>query len=112
MKLTKDTAILIASIVAGLVLGILGGPAIILLPWALVSAAIGIFSTSKKTAAINGSVFGFIAAFAFMISGYNGQAPVVTRLFPFALLGLVGAVYAVLFSFVGHVIYRRLKRTT
>ncbi len=110
MNVSKNTIVFIVSIAAGLVLGIIGGPAIILLPWALVSLVIGVFSVGNKSAIINGSVFGFAAAFMFMISGYAGQAAIVTRLLPFAILGLVGAIYGLVFSFVGNVIYRRIRR--
>jgi hypothetical protein len=110
MKVTRNTVIFAASLAAGLALGFVGGPAIILLPWALVALAIGILSVGRKMAAVNGLVFGFVAAFTFMLAGYDGQAAIITRVFPFGVLGLVGALYAVVFSVVGNVVYRRIQR--
>lgn len=110
MKLSRSVSIFIASIIAGLILGLIGGPALILLPWAVVGLAIGVTSADGKSAILNGSVFGFIAAFTFMIVGYEGQASLTTRLLPFVLLGLVGAMYGLIFSIIGRSVYRRIGR--
>ena len=110
MKVSRNTAIFIAAVVVGLILGFIGGPALILLPWALVSIVIGVASIGKKAPLINGSAFGFVAAFTFMVSGYDGQPAVITRLLPFVVLGLVGAVYGLIFSLAGNAVYRRIRR--
>jgi hypothetical protein len=107
MKVSRNTVIFTLSIAVGLLLGFIGGPVIILLPWALVSLAIGAFSVGKRVAVINGSIFGFVAAFTFMVSGYEGQEAIITRLLPFVILGLVGAVYGLIFAGVGNIAYRR-----
>lgn len=40
-----------------------------------------------------------------MLVGYKENAPVTTRLIPFVVLSMVGAIYSLIFSFFGHYIY-------
>lgn len=110
MRVSTNTIIFILSVITGVGLGFIGGPVIILLPWAVVCLAIGVFSNGKKAALVNGAVFGFVVAFTFMISGYTGDAAVITRVFPFAVLGLVGAACAIALSLSGNIVYQHLRR--
>jgi hypothetical protein len=91
MKLT------IASIVIGAVLGIIGskyllvGSSLSLIPWGIINILIGWFSQTNKWAIINGVAYGFSLCFMFMLAGYSGADPVVTKIPFFILIGLFGA---------------------
>ncbi len=97
------------AVIVGIILGFIGGPAIILLPWGIVSFIIGTVSTNKKWATANGAVFGFVASFVFMLSGYDGHTALFTRFVPFAIIGLFGAICGLVLSLLGHVVYRRIR---
>lgn len=84
--------------VIGVVLGIVGsriilvGSAWSLLVWGVIGLALGWWAVRMSRALLNGAAYGFSLAFAFMLAGYSGTAPILMRVFPFALIGLVGAV--------------------
>lgn len=86
------------AVVVGAALGVIGsrvlfvGSALSLVPWSVAGLALGAWSTGYRQSLVVGAAFGFAVAFIFMASGYAGAAPLVTRLVPFAALGLVGAV--------------------
>jgi hypothetical protein len=88
----------------GAVLGVMGarfvlvGSGLSLLPWAVAAVLIGLTSPSYAGAIKGAARFGFALAFAFMLAGYDGQAALASRLLPFALLGLVGALCATLIA--------------
>lgn len=62
---------------------------------------LGLFAASRGVAVCGGAIYGFALAFAFMLTGYDGSAPVLSRLPSFAILGVVGALCAVLLAMVG-----------
>ncbi len=103
---------LVLLVLLGVVLGVTGakyllvGSVLSLLPWGLVAALIGYTTPSRARATLAASGYGFALAFAFMVAGYQGQAPVTHRLPPFALLGLLGAACATLLALGGHAIGR------
>lgn len=101
---------LIGAIVSGIVLGFLGGSVWILIPWGIVGIVIGYFSKDSKKAVINGAIFGFLAAFFFMIQGYSGTLRLITRIPFFAGIGLIGAVGGIISSFAGSIIKKGLKK--
>ena len=105
--LRTDTRSLFTSIVIGTVTGYVGGPVFVLTPWAVMGLIIGWFSAGKKAALVNGALYGFALGFAFMVAGYTGTAPIVTKLLPFAVLGLFGALYGTLWSIVGKLLHER-----
>jgi len=83
---------------AGLVLGIicsryiLVGSALSLIPWALVGVALGAWADSFLRGATMGAMYGFWLTFSFMAAGYTGLDSVLTKIIPFAILGLFGAI--------------------
>ncbi len=106
----KSNRITIYSIVAGIVLGILGGPVFILIPWALVSLVVGYFSKTQKEMLVNGFVFGFFASFFFMFKGYAGVDPVITKSPFFAALGGFGGVCGLVLAFIGSLVKKIVKK--
>ena len=105
-----------AAVVVGAALGYLGarvllvGSGLSLIPWAIVGLGCGAVSRTWRQAVAVGSLYGFSLAYAFMISGYDGAAPLRDRLVPFLLLGCVGAVCGAGWALVGRVLRRRLDR--
>jgi hypothetical protein len=92
MPRTRGTPIAIAiALLAGVVLGALGGPVWILLIWAAAAFVCGALARSRREAIIAGLLFGFVVSFVFLARGYNGAEPLVTRLPSFAALALFGA---------------------
>ena len=77
------------------------GSALSLLPWGLVGLALGACCRTVARACLTGAVYGFTLAYVFMVSGYDGAAPLHTRLVPFLVLGLVGAVCGIGSTLVG-----------
>jgi hypothetical protein len=67
------------------------GSGLSLVPWFLVGLALGACCRTARTATVVGGLFGFALAFTFMVAGYEGSAALVTRLAPFALLGVIGS---------------------
>jgi hypothetical protein len=99
------------SLIVGLALGLIGGPVQILGAWAIAGLLIGAMSNGFKPAALNGAAFGFVLSYVFMIHGYNGTDPIATRLLPFVLLGLFGAICGLGLAVIGvtPTIFRRRK---
>lgn len=99
----------------GVVLGFLGarivlvGSALSLLPWALAGLAIGAWCRTLRGAGAAGGVFGAALAYTFMIAGYAGDSPLATRLLPFAVLALVGAVCGTALSGAGALARRVIR---
>jgi hypothetical protein len=97
---------------AGALLGYLGarvvlvGSGLSLIPWALAALVLGACARSRPTAAVTGAVFGFALAFTFMTTGYDGAAPLRTRLLPFAVLGVVGAACGTTLAIAAHLVAR------
>lgn len=74
---------------------VLVGSGLSLLLWGAVAAAIGCVSASMAGAVRDSAAFGFVLGTSFMVFGYDGAAPLVSRLPAFGLLGLVAAACAV-----------------
>lgn len=109
MKFGKDSIVFLFAIVVGIILGYVGGPVFILIPWGIACVVIGVFSSGKKWAIINGTAFGFAVSYVFMLVGYSGQAPISTRLLPFVVLGLIGAACGLVLSLISNVIYKYIQ---
>ena len=101
MKLPVNPISILAALIIGIIVGFIGGPVYALIPWAIIGVIIGWVSSGKKSAVLHGAVYGFALAFVFMIHGYNGTDPLVTKLLPFAALGVVGAVFGLFWGFIG-----------
>lgn len=104
---------LIAAIIVGAFLGVLGakylfvGSWLSLVLWGIVGLALGYWS-GKRKALLNGAVFGFVISFVFMAVGYSGVAPFISRIPFFALLGLFGAVCGLVLGWLGSLIRSRV----
>ncbi len=99
-RMTPSSSI-VAALIGGCV-GFLGGPALVLVPWAIIGLLIGALNATIRSTTITGATFGFFLAYVFMLAGYNGNAPLVTKLIPFTMLGLIGAVCGLILSLVGY----------
>jgi hypothetical protein len=101
-------SVLIAALV-GVVAGYIGGPVYILIPWAIIGLVIGALCGARGAALLTGGVFGFAAAYTFVIHGYAGTQPLITRLAPFVIFGLIGAVCGLVLGIVGYEARRLLR---
>jgi hypothetical protein len=102
MKLRINTASQVVSAIIGYILGYIGGPAFILIIWGVVGLVIGAYCVTRKAALINGAIYGFFVSYIFMLYGYSGSQPLSTRLLPFMVLGLFGAVCGATLGFFGY----------
>lgn len=82
-----------------------------LIPWGLVGLALGYWS-KRREAALTGALYGFVLCFAFLMTGYTGSAPIISRLPFFALIGMFGALCGLLLSLVGFFLKRRFEGLT
>lgn len=99
-----------AAVIAGIILGFLGGPVRILFTWTAVSILLGYFSGDRRQAVINGALFGFFASFFFMVHGYNGTATLISRTPFFALLGVFGGVCGFVLGAIGFYLHRFFQK--
>jgi hypothetical protein len=99
-----------ALVVLGAALGVLGaryvlvGSGWILLPWGLVAVLVGVLTASRRKAAVDAALYGFVLSLVFLVAGYAGTTPLGVRLAFFALLGLFGAACAAVLAIVGTVV--------
>jgi hypothetical protein len=105
---------LLSSTIIGTVLGVIGsrylfvGSGLTLIPWGVIGIVLGWWSANRKEALVNGSVYGFLLAFSFMLAGYQGSAPIISRIPFFAILGLVGAICGLTLAAVGYYAKKKL----
>jgi hypothetical protein len=98
---------LFVAILAGAALGVIGsrylfvGSWLSLVPWGIVGLALGLWEPRPRPALLNGALYGFALAFAFLIAGYSGSASLLSRLPFFALLALFGAFCGAALGWVG-----------
>lgn len=67
------------------------GSSLNLVVWAVIGIALGALSRRWSTAIWVDAVVGFAIVFSYSIMGYQGSAPLMTALAPFALIALGGA---------------------
>ena len=97
----------ITAMIVGALLGVIGsrylfvGSALSLIPWGIAGCLIGIWSDTRRQSILNGGLYGFVLSFVFMLSGYAGSEPVISRFPFFALLGLFGAVCGLILGWIG-----------
>jgi hypothetical protein len=97
----------LAGVVVAVVFGILSsryllvGSALSLIPWGIAGVLLGVWCAQYREAAGLGALYGFLIAFTFMVTGYQGAAPILSRVPFFAILGLVGAVCGVGLGVIG-----------
>ncbi len=102
----------------GATLGLLGaryvlvGSGLSLVPWGLVAVLVGVLAHSRRAALAGAAAYGCALAFTFMVAGYDGGAPVLSRLPFFAILGLVGAACAALLALAGSLVATTIHRRT
>ena len=105
----------IVAVAVGIVFGILSsryvlvGSALSLVPWGIAGVLLGLWCPLFREAVSIGALYGFLVAFTFMAAGYQGSAPILTRLPFFAILGIVGAVCGIVLGVIGSFVRRRLR---
>ena len=108
-----NSSLCTAGLAVGVVLGVVGarfllvGSWLNLLPWGVAGAGLGAWATSVRAAAVAGAAYGFGLTFAFMIAGYTGSASLASRVFSFAIIGLVGAACGAVLAVLGASFLRR-----
>lgn len=102
--------LLLIAAVLGTIIGWMGGPALVLIVWIIAGLFVGSFAVSNKQSLLLGGVYGFFLLYFFMISGYAGSAPLVSRLLPFVLIGLGGAVGGVVLGWFGFYLKSRYPK--
>ena len=103
----RNSYLVICSILVGIIFGLIGGPVFVLILWAILGLAIGYISYRKKIAVISGTLYGFFLSFVFMVHGYSGTDPLVTKLLPFIALGIFGAFCGAILALIGSLIPRK-----
>ena len=58
----------------------------------------------------NGGLYGFCLTVAFMVAGYSGADPVMTKVPFFILLGVFGAACGIALALIGHLLWGLLRR--
>jgi hypothetical protein len=81
-----------------------------LVVWAVVGLALGALSRRWSTAIWVDAVVGFAIVFGYSVMGYQGSAPLLNALGPFALLALGGALGMAVAGVVGFAVRRLLSR--
>jgi len=79
--------------------------------WAVIGIALGALSRRWSTAIWVDAVVGFAIVFSYSVMGYQGAAPLLTALLPFALIGLVGAAGMAAAGAIGFALRRLFTRT-
>ena len=103
---------LVLAAVVGSLLGFLCGKVVLvgsgvnLVPWALAGLAVGVMSGSRRAAVGSGAVYGFALAYVFMVAGYDGHEQLRTRLLPFLVFGIVGALCGAVLAVIGFALRR------
>jgi len=73
-----------------------------LILWIIFGILLGLWCLNKKEACRIGALYGFFLLFSFMFGGYQGSASEISRILPFAALGLIGAVGGIVLTIVGN----------
>lgn len=106
---------LLVAVLTGVILGgvvskyLFVGSYLNLLLWGVFGIGLGWWSDSKKYAIRNSGIYGFILSFVFMFVGYQGSAPIISRIPFFAILGLVGMMCGFVLGLIGNIIPHRTK---
>lgn len=99
------------AILVGAILGVIGarylfvGSWLSLVPWSIAGLALG-YRARPGGWVRAGGAYGFALLLAFMIAGYTGAAPLLTRLPFFAIIAVVGAVYGLVLAWAGSALRR------
>ncbi len=80
--------------------------------WAVAVVALGRAEGSARAKAIRLGTFGFALGFAFMCFGYSGESALVTRVAPFALIGVFCGVCAIALGAVVHLILAGVRKSS
>ena len=106
---------LLVGIVIGVVLGVVVskylfvGSYLNLVLWGIMEIGLGWWSGSRKEAVWNAALYGFVLSFVFMWVGYQGRAPILTRIPFFAALGVVGMACGAVLGLIGSLISHKAK---
>ena len=90
---------------------VLVGSGLSLVPWALAGLTVGVMSGSRRAALGSGAAYGFALAYVFMVAGYDGDEQLRTRLLPFLVFGIVGALCGAVLALIGFVLSRAWRHT-
>ena len=77
------------------------------LVWLVITIGLGLPPGTMISKALRLGTYGFVTGFSFMCFGYAGAPPLVTRVFPFAVIGLFCAAAAVTAGFVTHLLVEK-----
>jgi hypothetical protein len=108
----EGTLLLVAAVV-GVVLGWLGATSLSFLGvgnvliWAVAVVGLGTRPGTAPGKVLRLGLFGFVLGFSYMCFGHTGADALSTKLLPFAVIGLFGAVCAVALGALVHVVLSR-----
>lgn len=80
---------------------LLVGSALSLAPWGVAGLLLGLWSSNRQQALLNGAVYGFVLCFVFLIAGYSGVQPIFTPLALFLALSIFGAGCGLVLGLIG-----------
>ncbi|MBI1377696.1 MAG: hypothetical protein GC157_09480 [Frankiales bacterium] len=106
----REARVLAVAAPAALVLGWLsahplaglGGWTVVV--WAVAVVVLGNVPGTARGKALRLGLFGFVLGFSFLCFGYTGEAALVTRVLPFALLAVVSGLAAVALGALVHLV--------
>lgn len=107
--------VLLLAIILAILLALIGsryifvGSYLNLIDWGIAGLCIGYISSHKKNAVINGAIYGFILGFIFIVDGYKGAAPLLSRLLIFVIIGIICALFGAVLSMVGNILKSEIK---
>jgi uncharacterized membrane protein YuzA (DUF378 family) len=81
-----------------------------LIPWSIAGLAVG-YRSADEHWSLAGGLYGFGLLFVFMVAGYSGTAPILSRLPFFGIIGLAGVVYGIVLAYAA-VLLRRTFRSS
>lgn len=102
MKLEVNIFSALISLLIGSSVGYFGGSVFVLVIWAAIGLAIGVYSVNRRASILNGALFGFAVSYSFMISGYVGNDTLTSRLIPFMVFGIFGALCGLTLGLIGN----------
>jgi len=108
--MTRQVGYWFVATASGLISGWLGTHALAFLNWGnavvwlVVTVLLGLRPGTKSSKALRLGTYGFVTGFSFMCFGYAGDAPLATRLIPFAIIGLFCTAGAVAVGFITHLL--------
>jgi len=81
-----------------------------LILWGVFGVGIGFYAGKLRAALVAGAIYGFVLSFSFMMAGYEGTMSRASRILPFSVLGLFGAICGVILAVIGYLAAKKFRK--